>query len=155
MKCKDQRHNFGTIFLILFFWVFISIFPQQKIKIQYKIGCPWLPYPSSDSPSILSMDSCEDPSKHHSSGSSWTNQHGTKYDCFEYCVPRKLYLKGVHSASDWMYIKSQTMGETTLNNFMEELNLQFRERKKKTKKGRRMKSKQRRIGDAVKLRFQK
>lgn len=31
-----------------------------------------------------------------------------------------------------MNIKGQTMGQTILNNFMKELNLQFKERKEKT-----------------------
>jgi len=41
-------------------------------------------------------------------------------------VPWKLYYKEVHSATDWMHINAQTMRQTILNNFMKELNLQFR-----------------------------
>lgn len=38
-----------------------------------------IPYTNTDLPCVLLMESCEDPSKHHSSGSSWANQHGKDF----------------------------------------------------------------------------
>lgn len=38
-----------------------------------------IPYTNTDLPCVLLMESCEDPSKHHSSRSSWANQHGKDF----------------------------------------------------------------------------